>query len=414
MSAPVLPSFVRRFRRRVCSTAPALSGSSARDVAAFLLTRGGDYDVATVELAVADANDCFLSRNFQEASLCYGVAYCLLRLCPTEQFYAAQAHDILLRKAMSHSRLGDSVAALDAVETALAIVPFAPGALCFKGHVLLRSCEMDAGLACIRRAVASDPSLWIVQQVLVAVWWHTQGFFDKAIATSSALVSSSGNVSAVGRMAALHIRAESRKFHHSGTQVDQASSDFMELVVLGPPAVIASRFGSGFAGSNITVVDEWLSLLHVSFSELCPRPIVFYPCARKRVLDIVGLVVSFVGILKRRMVLRKRLGMVCQAALLLRDRAVALDCRWKSLELVTRRTLVPALNSDPVSPSMPALVPLTRRLPSSVCRACTRLPWPRAQSSCDQCDVHRTKEVTSVFSNHQCASHGATPGWLAC
>mmetsp|Transcript_69632 Transcript_69632/g.185417 ORF Transcript_69632/g.185417 Transcript_69632/m.185417 type:complete len:270 (+) Transcript_69632:1956-2765(+) len=264
-------------------------------------------------------------------------------------------------------------------------------------------------LACIRRAVASDPSLLIVEQVMIAVWWHTQGYLDKAIATASAIIVSCGSCTPVGRMAALHIRAESRKFHHSGTLIDQAASDFMELVALRPPEVIASRCGRGLAGSNISVVDEWLSLLHPSFSELCPRPAVFYPCARKRALDIVSLAVSFVGVMRRRVAVRKRLGTVHQTALLLRDRAVALDSRWNCLELMTRPTSLP--ERDHASVRQPS--PRSTWLASSVCRSCSSRPWPATQRTCDQCEVCVEREVEVAFGNHVHASHSTGAVWLA-
>jgi len=119
---------------------PALDGSAPLLI--DFISAGGNYDHASVNAALRSANEFFDQRDYRKALSFYAIAYDIFRLMAEDEIYLPLGHDILVRRVLCWSYLGELDRALDETTKALEVVPMTPSTLFLLGVVHAK--RMDA------------------------------------------------------------------------------------------------------------------------------------------------------------------------------------------------------------------------------------------------------------------------------
>lgn len=239
------------------------------------LTSGHGYDDQSVAVAVQRANEHFAKRELARAIDFFGAAYEIGRL---HFDYKPLMHDLVMRRVICYSMLGDLQKSLEETDLALRVVPHSATALLYRGLLHSKLGAADEANENFHLAVAQCRELRDHIDCIVAFFMLAQGHCDRAIQVCSQVLARKPQFPF-----ALLVRGDAYKFHASGYFARQAADDYTLL--------LESDIGlQPLIGDRITLqqharFDELLLRFHPRLEREGPRTYAEYPmCAlyRKR------------------------------------------------------------------------------------------------------------------------------------
>eukprot|EP00438_Fugacium_kawagutii_P005094 Skav221524 [mRNA] locus=scaffold1248:216329:221826:- [translate_table: standard] len=114
------------------------------------------YDDRSVAAAVAEGNDFFQQKDFSRACASFGIAYEIGR---HHYVYRPLLHDLLLRRILCHSLLGNFDAALQEIEKANWLIPHQATAQVISGVVYSKLGMVTEANTAFQQAVAIQRDL---------------------------------------------------------------------------------------------------------------------------------------------------------------------------------------------------------------------------------------------------------------
>lgn len=301
------------------------------------LTHGYGYDDNSVSSALDQGNDHFERRELQQALDFYGAAYEIGRL---HCVYPPLMHDLLVRRILCHSMMGDVRKALAEVELALLVLPNSATVKVIKGILLSKLGRMDDAAGAFQQAVAQCYELRDFADCVVALYTLAQGHSDRTIQICTQVLDRSP-----GDLFALMIRGDAYKFHPSGFYVRQASDDYS--TVLARDKELESFLGNRpdeLLKNGHVRADELLLRFHPWLLAEPPRKYSDYPMfSRRKFMHVVCLVTMAVAKLRTLVQSTKLVRSVWQEhEELLRQRASA---ERRMHELIDAQSKVAAVES---------------------------------------------------------------------
>jgi tetratricopeptide (TPR) repeat protein len=188
------------------------------------LASGRGYDDKSVAAAIRDANASFDQKDYGRARDLFGVAYEIGRL---HHAYRPLMHDLLLRRVLCHSILGDFSRALQECDIASALIPNEASVCLLRGIVSSKlGNASDANLA-FQKAVILDKELRDLVDCMVSFFSMQNGYCDRAIKICDQVLKRTPKHSL-----ALLLRGDAYKFHPAGWAYHKqsATNDYTNLL----------------------------------------------------------------------------------------------------------------------------------------------------------------------------------------
>jgi len=239
------------------------------------LTGGYGYDDQSVAAAVQQGNAHFEKRELPKALDYFGAAYEIGRL---HFDYKPLMHDLVVRRILCFSMMGDLQQALHEHELALRVVPHSATALLLAGMIYSKLGDADNANQSFQRAVAQCRELRDLIDCVVATFMLAQGHCDRAIQICSQVLTRQPKYAF-----ALLVRGDAYKFHASGYFARQAADDYTALLEIDPSLQALS--GERITQQQHSRIDELVLCFHPRLKAEGPRSYDQYPmCAvyRKR------------------------------------------------------------------------------------------------------------------------------------
>jgi len=238
------------------------------------LANGHGYDNASVAAAVGEGNLLFEQRELRRAIDFYGVAYELGRL---HLVYLPLMHDLVLRRAVCLSMLGDLKRAIYEAELAQQILPHVPSAYLICGIIHSKLGSADEANHAFQMAVVHCSLLRDVVECVIALFLQARGQYDRAIQICTQVLERSPR-----HLFGLLARGDSYHFHPSGYFVKKAAKDYAAILeedeslrpFIGPQFILDRK--------HHTRIDELLLRLHPWLAGEAPRAYEMYPNLGKR------------------------------------------------------------------------------------------------------------------------------------
>ncbi|CAK0891000.1 unnamed protein product [Prorocentrum cordatum] len=221
------------------------------------LARGHRYDRESVAVAVREGNDLFDARDSSRAFDAYGVAYELARLTFD---YRPLLYDLLIRRAICRSMLGDVEGALAEVSLAERVVPHESAIHLLRGLLHMKLGAREVASHCLLQAAIQNRELRDLVESFVGLCWLRWGECDKAVKVCSRVLSR-----APACPLALLARRDAYRYHPSGRFARQAEADAAAAAALG--AGLPARLGQRLDASEPCQLDELLLHFHPSLRE---------------------------------------------------------------------------------------------------------------------------------------------------
>eukprot|EP00931_Biecheleriopsis_adriatica_P054448 TRINITY_DN32044_c0_g1_i1.p1 TRINITY_DN32044_c0_g1~~TRINITY_DN32044_c0_g1_i1.p1 ORF type:complete len:803 (-),score=121.66 TRINITY_DN32044_c0_g1_i1:359-2767(-) len=256
------------------------------------LANGRGYDDAGVAAAVQEGNDAFGRREFGRARDMFGVAYEIGRI---HYAYRPMLHDLLLRRILCHSMLGNLTHALEECEMASSLIPNEATVCLLTGVVCSKLGRADDANAAFQKAVASCRDLRDLVDCMIAFFTLQHGHCDRAAQICTQVLRRSPRYPL-----ALLMRGDALKFNPSTWMVlkQQAAEDYaslMELDLSYQRLLTRQRPDP----SRHVRAEELLLSFHPTLQKQNPRPYFEYACCRRRdPFFVTGLVMFAVSRLR--------------------------------------------------------------------------------------------------------------------
>jgi len=255
------------------------------------LTRGYGYDEQSVRRLIQEGNAFFDRRELKEALTYYGIGYEIYRL---QAVYPPLAHDILVRRVLCFSMLGELEKALAESGNALCIIPNSPSMVLIRGIVLSKMGRVDEANGAFHRACEHNPDLRDMADCIVALFMQAHQHFDRSVQICTQVLARSPR-SAL----ALLVRGGAYKYHCSGYFVKQAAGDYSAMLELDQSLEPFLTIDEQFSTQNCGRVDDLLLRFHPTLLHDFPKPIEDYAMASKRQPLLVSCLVTYaIGRLK--------------------------------------------------------------------------------------------------------------------
>uniref|UniRef100_A0A7S4UBP6 EF-hand domain-containing protein n=1 Tax=Alexandrium monilatum TaxID=311494 RepID=A0A7S4UBP6_9DINO len=346
---PPLPSVIEEDleRRELSSSGPSRAGSSRRLSAAESLERpppplryapslqipqgvltgylgnGYNFDNHSVSKALEQANCHFAHRQLRQALDTYGAAYELGRL---NYDYRPLMHDLVLRRVLCHSMMGQFKEGIQECELALQIIPNSSTAYLLAGLLHSKLEDSDSANEAFQSSVTHNRELRDVIDSIIALFTLGQGDHDRAVEICNRVLERSRHPFA------LLVRGDAYKFHPSGYFLNRATKDYTELLEndIGAQAFVGEKFNKALHAR----ADDMLLRFHPRLLADGPRPYNKYPLyGQSQPFLVVALVICAVGKLRawvRSTKLVRDVEMMNEE--LLQQRACAEHRMWKLYE----------------------------------------------------------------------------------
>eukprot|EP00392_Amoebophrya_sp_AT5.2_P006762 g6774.t1 len=138
------------------------------------------YDRPSFEVAVRAGLEQWEKKNYEKCAEYLGVAYEISRRL--SQVYLPMAQGALFLRSMAHSALGKNVEALQDIDVALQVLPYAPSSLFWRGFLLLKSGDrIEAAYKSLQQLVAVNPEWRNLTELILAFFLQLHGFQEKGI-----------------------------------------------------------------------------------------------------------------------------------------------------------------------------------------------------------------------------------------
>jgi tetratricopeptide (TPR) repeat protein len=263
-----------------------------RHILVDYLAGGYGYDLPSIERALQMGNVHFKARELKQAVDFFGVAYELARM---HCVYPPLMHDLLLRRVLCFSMLGDLKAALVEADFALQAVPNSILVSIVKAVIFAKIDACDDATVLFQETVTKSRNLRDFVDCMVALFTSAKGHAPSAINICSEVLRR-----APRDAFALLVRSDAYKFHPSGMYAREASEDYAAVVVqdrslapfLGnrPADVVSASHGR---------VDELLLRFHPLVEASAPRCFADYPVySRRTFLHVSALVLYAIARLR--------------------------------------------------------------------------------------------------------------------
>lgn len=267
-----LPGKVKRF---------AVSLQENQQPLVDFLAGGGGYDNDSVAGLVQQGNRHFDHRQLDEAVTVYMVAYEIGRMTFD---YKPLMHDLLVRRALCHSMLGDFKRALEECDMALNIIPNEATVFIIKALLYCKMHSCDLANTAFQKAAILRREFRDLVDCFVATLALQQTQWERAIDICSQVLRRSPRYPF-----ALLMRGSSYKWHPSGYYSRKAADDFVSLLEI--DMIYQPFLGRRHSPENHKDLDELLLLFHPTLQNQGPRPYVEYPLYRRNnTLRIAALV----------------------------------------------------------------------------------------------------------------------------
>eukprot|EP00930_Biecheleria_cincta_P075592 TRINITY_DN6276_c0_g1_i2.p1 TRINITY_DN6276_c0_g1~~TRINITY_DN6276_c0_g1_i2.p1 ORF type:complete len:758 (+),score=115.69 TRINITY_DN6276_c0_g1_i2:56-2329(+) len=261
----------------------------------FLAT-GRGYDDNSVAAALREGTEAFQRKDFGHARDLFGVAYELGRL---HHAYRPLLHDLLLRRILCHSMLGDFAKALQECEMAAWMIPNEATCCLLHGVVYSKLGRVDEANVSFQQAVALRRDFRNLVDCLVAFFTVSHGYCDRAVHICTQVLRRSP-----GHPFALLIRGDAYKFDPRAEEQHRqnAKKDYATLldIDLAYQSLIPRHRPEP---ANHVRADELLLSFHPFLQMQGPKPYVHYALCRKRdpftVASLVLLAVAKMRMLSR-------------------------------------------------------------------------------------------------------------------
>lgn len=249
------------------------------------LSSGQGYDDESVAAAVSEGNEFFQRKDFSRACASFGIAYEIGR---HHYVYRPLLHDLLLRRILCHSLLGNFDAALQEIDKAFWLIPHQATAHVIAGVVYSKLGMVTEANAAFQQAVAIQRDLKDFVDSMVAFFWLQHSHAERAIRICSQVLQRSPKCPF-----ALLIRGDAYKFGLANTQASRrnAAADYADLLELdlGYQALIGRQVADP---SHHTRADELLLSFHPTLQIQMPKAYHQYAlCRRKDPFLVATLVV---------------------------------------------------------------------------------------------------------------------------
>lgn len=256
------------------------------------LTSGYGYDEESVGAAVRLGNEHFGRRELPRAVDFYGAAYEIGRL---HFDYKPLMHDLILRRVICYSMLGDLQKALSEADLALRVIPNSAVVIMYRGLIHAKLGDADEANRNFQYAVALCRELRDLVDSLVAFFMLAQGHCDRAIQICTQVLQRQPKYAA-----GLLVRGDAYKFHPSGYFSRQAADDYTTLMDIDPE--LQPLLGDLMTPQQHARFDELVLRFHPRLKYQGPRLYTEYPMCtemrKHRPFLVAALVFYFVGKLK--------------------------------------------------------------------------------------------------------------------
>ncbi|CAK8998665.1 unnamed protein product [Durusdinium trenchii] len=142
------------------------------------LSSGQGYDDESVSLALQEGNQLFQQKDFSRACDFFGIAYEIGR---HHYCYRPLLHDLLLRRALCHSLLGNFKVAQQEIEKALWLIPHEATGLLVAALVYSKLGLVTEANVSFQQAVCSQRELKDLVDCLVAFFCLQHHYADRAV-----------------------------------------------------------------------------------------------------------------------------------------------------------------------------------------------------------------------------------------
>eukprot|EP00929_Paragymnodinium_shiwhaense_P063050 TRINITY_DN31525_c0_g1_i3.p1 TRINITY_DN31525_c0_g1~~TRINITY_DN31525_c0_g1_i3.p1 ORF type:complete len:955 (-),score=216.60 TRINITY_DN31525_c0_g1_i3:73-2937(-) len=289
---------LRRCRVNAAGLIPRRCSSPSLQVSQGLLvdflTGGYGYDQRSVKAALDLGNASFEQRQLRQAADYYAAAYELGRLV---YVYPPLLHDLLLRRVLCHSMLGDLNSALREVDLAFEVLANSATAMLLKAVVLAKMQDTDNAMHWFQKAVAGAEELRDLVDCCVAFFSLEKGLVDHATGICNKVLARSP-----GEPLVLLLRGDSYVAHPSGYYKQEANDDY--AVVLQQDRSLQLFCADPRSGAKPVVcgkdrIDELLLRFHPWLQVQGPVAYAAYPlCRQRRPLLVAAFVLYAIGKLR--------------------------------------------------------------------------------------------------------------------
>ncbi|CAK9015363.1 Catechol O-methyltransferase [Durusdinium trenchii] len=238
------------------------------------LSSGQGYDDESVSLALQEGNQLFQQKDFSRACDFFGIAYEIGR---HHYCYRPLLHDLLLRRALCHSLLGNFKVAQQEIEKALWLIPHEATGLLVAALVYSKLGLVTEANVSFQQAVCSQRELKDLVDCLVAFFCLQHHYADRAVNICTQVLQRSPKCPL-----ALLMRGDAYRFGPASRARQQsAAADYADLLELdfNYQALMCRQAPDP---ANHTRAEELLLSFHPTLQMQAPKPYHHYALYRHK------------------------------------------------------------------------------------------------------------------------------------
>eukprot|EP00913_Durusdinium_trenchii_P035121 g32855.t1 len=248
------------------------------------LSSGQGYDDESVSLALQEGNQLFQQKDFSRACDFFGIAYEIGR---HHYCYRPLLHDLLLRRALCHSLLGNFKVAQQEIEKALWLIPHEATGLLVAALVYSKLGLVTEANVSFQQAVCSQRELKDLVDCLVAFFCLQHHYADRAVNICTQVLQRSPKCPL-----ALLMRGDAYRFGPASRARQQsAAADYADLLDRGSSITPWEELDFNYQAlmcrqapdpANHTRAEELLLSFHPTLQMQAPKPYHHYALYRHK------------------------------------------------------------------------------------------------------------------------------------
>eukprot|EP00933_Yihiella_yeosuensis_P024424 TRINITY_DN18935_c0_g1_i3.p1 TRINITY_DN18935_c0_g1~~TRINITY_DN18935_c0_g1_i3.p1 ORF type:complete len:812 (+),score=161.57 TRINITY_DN18935_c0_g1_i3:129-2564(+) len=250
------------------------------------LASGRGYDEGSITAALSEANEHFNRRELGRARDLYGIAY---EICRLQQAYRPLLHDILLRRVLCHSMLGDFDKALEESHLALHAIPNEATAVLLLAIVHSKLGNVQDANQAFQKAVRLNTDFRDIVDCMIAFFTLQHGQCEKAVTITTQVLSRNP-----GYALAFLLRGDAYKYHpeRAAYHKQNAASNYTTVLELdfSLQSLLTSHHPEP---SQHARAEDLLLRFHPFLQSRAPRPYNEYALCRRKDPLLVTTLVAF-------------------------------------------------------------------------------------------------------------------------